>query len=198
MISNTTAVVRKRNRSFLLGCAAIAILILIVSPLDYCYPQPMEYLLKAGFLEKFANFTDWPPQSSLGKSAQQDKDGFFIISVIGKSPFQGALEELYITEKIKHRPVSIRYISRIEEIKDSHILFISESEKDNLDKILAATKCKPILVVSDTRTFGEKGCHINFYITPKGTLHFEINLKKVKASGLHMQLVLLEVAKIID
>lgn len=181
-----------RSGIYFFRCVLMVLSLLLISPV-YSRSQPMEYLLKAGFLEKFARFTDWPEESGVAKD-----DVPFVICVIGESPFKGTLEKLYNTEKIKQRPVRIRYISDPEEIDDSDLLFVAKSEKKKLDTILAATRSKPILVVGDTRKFGEKGCHINIYITAKGTLHFEINLKKVKESGLRMQLVLLEIAKIID
>lgn len=179
-------------RGFFFRIMVLVFLLLTVLP-TYSRSQPMEYLLKAGFLEKFARFTDWPEVNSAARP-----DIPFSISVIGKSPFQKSLEELYTNEKIKNRPVRIRYISTPAEIDGSDILFIAGSEAKNMDAILKVTRAKPILVVGDTENFGERGCHINFYITTKGTLHFEINVAKVKESGLHMQLVLLEIAKIID
>ena len=176
---------------FLCRCIAVVFLLLFLLPAS-SPAQDMEYLLKAGFLEKFARFTEWPGQ---GEPAGPDRP--FVVSVIGESPFQGNLEQLYTTEKIKNRQVRVRYISTPDEIDCSDILFIAGSEKNDLESILEATRGKPVLVVGDTRGFGERGCHINFYITPRGTVHFEINLAKVKESGLHMQLVLLEVSKII-
>lgn len=171
---------------------AVVILLLLLWP-PYARSQSMEYLLKAGFLEKFARFTDWPETT-----VPADPGSPFVISVIGESPLQGSLEKLYATEKIKNRPVTIRYISSPAGIDGSDLVFIAESEKKHLDKLLEVTRGKPILTVGDTKDFARRGCHINFYITAQGTLHFEINLAKVKESGLHMQLVLLEIAKIID
>lgn len=124
-------------------------------------------------------------------------DAPFVISVIGKSPFKGSLEKIYHTAKIKNKPVKIQYIKTAEQIPGCHILFICESEKKNLKHILAVAGRYPILIVSDTRGFGEKGTHINLYITPNGTLRFEINLEASKNAGLSIQLVLLEIAKII-
>lgn len=187
----TTASKPDRGGFFRFGIAVVC-LFLSILPATYSRSQPMEYLLKAGFLEKFARFTDWPEADDPARS-----DLPFTIAVIGENPFAGSLETLYTTEKIKNRPVRIRYISSPAEIDGSDILFVAGSEKNKLDAILKVTHGKSILVVGDTTNFGERGCHINFYITPKGTVHFEINLAKVKESGLHMQLVLLEIAKII-
>lgn len=188
--THTTAQRTGRGRCLCRGPMVVFLIVLFLPA--FSHAQEMEYLLKAGFLEKFARFTDWPEGSD---SARADQP--FTITVIGESPFQGSLEKLYTTEKIKARPVKIGYISTPAEIDSPHVLFVAGSEKNNLDAILKATRGKPILVVGDTKGFAERGCHINFYITSKGTLHFEINLAKVKESGLHMQLVLLEIAKII-
>lgn len=152
----------------------------------------MEYLLKGGFLEKFARFTDWPPESGIN-----DPDTPFIISVIGKSPFKGSLEKIYKDGKIKGKPVRIKYIQSLDDIPGCHMLFIAESEERRLPDIVKTAETYPILMVSDTTGFAEMGCHINLYITKKGTLHFEINLNALKASGLSVQLVLLEIAKIV-
>ncbi len=156
------------------------------------WAQPQEYLLKAGFLEKFARFTDWPDQSL----PENDKDPF-IISIIGNSPFQGSLEKIYQHALIKGRPVKIQYIDTLDQIPGSHILFICKSEQYRLGSILKFANKHPILLIGDTQGFAEKGVHINLYITPNGTLHFEINPSTSRKAGLKIQIVLLEIAKII-
>lgn len=154
--------------------------------------QPMEYLLKAGFLEKFARFTDWPEQAGIS-----DTDAPFVISVLGESPFEGSLEKIYKQAKIKGKTVRIRYIRRIDEIPGSHMLFICASEAGNISRIVNAAVRHSVLLVSDTEGLAEKGSHINLYVTKKGTLHFEVNVRSVKQSGLSVQLVLLEIARVV-
>ncbi len=154
--------------------------------------QSPEYLLKSVFLEKITRFTDWPENSEWSDISKP-----FVISIIGKNPFNGILKHMSQSRKIKNRKVEIRYISSTKEISPSHILFISASKKDQMPAILLALRNKPILTVSEVKGFAEKGGHINFYITKKGTLHFEINEAMVRASGLRMHLLLIEIAKIV-
>ena len=154
--------------------------------------QSREYMFKAGFLEKFARFTDWPNNTNM-----DDKTTPFKICIIGENPFKNILAKMYKKQKIKNKRVEIFYISKIEDIKECHLLFITKEQEKNLLNILLTIKEKPILTVGDTNGYANKGVHINLYITNKGTIHFEINEKKVKESGLRINLMLLEVAKII-
>lgn len=155
--------------------------------------QPSEYLLKAAFLEKFARFTDWPENHF----NQEDNPSFFVISIIGKSPFHGALEQIYTKAEIKGKKVKIQYIDSVDQIPGSNILFICKSEINRLNRLIQFSQKLPILIVSDTKGFAQKGSHINLYIRANGTLHFEINPEASKQAGLKIQLILLDIAKII-
>lgn len=165
----------------------IIILLLLVFQLNG-FSQTTEYMLKAGFLEKFARFTEWP---NINKTE-------FKICVLGKNPFKKDLDKMYAKVKIKNLAVKLEYIENINELKNPDILFISSSERSNLSEILNQIKEKPILTVSDTRGFAQKGVIINFYETAQGTIHFEINKSTLSDSGLQMDLMLLQLAKIIE
>ncbi len=170
----------------------LCVFFLVVGTPGLCPGQSTEYILKAGFLEKFARFTDWPDSV-----LEEDSHAPFVISVIGNSPFGGALEKVYKKTTIKNRPVKIQHIDSVSQIPGSHILFVCKSETKRLGWILETARNYPILIISDTRGFAQKGTHINLYITSKGTLHFEINPKAAKRSGLTIQIILLEIAKIV-
>ncbi len=154
--------------------------------------QISEYRVKAVFLERFTRFTEWP-----GESAINDTTKPFVISVIGKNPFGNLLEETYSSQKILNKNIEIRYISKIDQIEETNILFISKSKQKELSKILSYTKDKPILTVGDTKGFAKKGVMINFYLS-SGKLRFEINETAVKESGLSMSYLLLQVALIVS
>jgi hypothetical protein len=145
-------------------------------------------MLKAGFLQKFATFSEWPKQS-MGNT--------FDIYVIGNIPFNKELDEIYANVNIKTLPVQIHYINSVLDLRSCEILFISSSERKQLSTILEYTKYKPILTISDHKDFAKLGVMINFYLTTENTLHFEINREPLNESGIIMDIILLEYAKII-
>ncbi len=154
--------------------------------------QDIEYRIKAGFLEKFTRFVDWPAEF-----ADTDSSSPFIIAVIGDNPFGTLLEDLYRGRKMKERSVEIRYLHGMEDVGDVNLLFISRSEQNNLEKILARTGSRPVLTVSDSKGFCERGVLINLYKS-EGYIRFEINYAAVMKSGLHFSSRLLKLARIIN
>ena len=126
-----------------------------------------------------------------------DHDKPFVISIIGKTPLTRNLEQTYSIQKINSKNVSIKHISNLYEIENSHILFIAESERKNLQNILTLTKNLPVLTISETPSFSEKGVLINFY-EENNKLRFEINETAVLKSQLQMSFYLLNSAKIVN
>jgi hypothetical protein len=148
-----------------------------------------EYLLKAGIIERFARFSEWPSEMITDT---------FKIKVIGQNPFEGALEKMFATIKVQNKPVAIEYISTITDINDCHILFISESERTQVEDIINYVKSKPILTIGETSEYIRKGVIINFYETSKGTVHFEISKASIKNSKVKMDIKLLGYAKLVE
>ncbi len=153
------------------------------------YSQSREYMLKAGFLEKFARLSEWPPNTKIDT---------FKIKVIGRSPFQGALEEMYNTNPILKKPVLIEYISSIDDINDCHILFISSSETRRIGSIIQQVGSKPIITVGETKGYISQGVIINFFETKNGTVHFEISKRNVAKSKIKLDIMLLNFAKLVE
>jgi len=172
----------------------IQIIILFVGLLlpVFASAQLSEYTIKAAFLERFTRFIEWPEESAIVDTSKP-----FILGVIGENPFGAILEEIYSTQKIRNKKVEIRYISDTNEIPECHLLFISKSEEKALSKILSFAKEKPILTISDTKGFAEKGVLINFSFS-ENKIRFEINESAVRDSGLSISYLLLRVAKIVN
>ena len=147
-----------------------------------------EYQLKAVFLYNFAQFVDWPPK------AFSDSDTL-IIGVLGDDPFGNYLDEPVRGEQVNGRPLVVQRFHRVSEIKTSHVLFVSRSESDRLEQILAALRGRNILTVGDTEDFCARGGMIRLS-NEKNKIRMRINLEPVKAAGLNIISKLLRVAEI--
>ncbi|MHA1305568.1 MAG: YfiR family protein, partial [Candidatus Heimdallarchaeaceae archaeon] len=139
------------------------------------------------YIGRFAQFVDIP----------QDSSSILVIGVFEEAGITPKLEELYKTMKIKGRNVVIRYYSKINSsILKSHILFIPKLKNKDLFLILNIIKNSPVLTISDTQGYAEKGVHINLYRSGNN-IRFEINQTAVRNSNLHISYQLYELARIV-
>ncbi|MBI9071312.1 MAG: YfiR family protein [Melioribacteraceae bacterium] len=153
------------------------------------------YKLKAVYLEKFSLFVSWPEESNIADTTKS-----FEITVIGENPFEGELVDLYVKGNVKicKKKVDVTFIENIEEINNCQILYVAESANNQFKEIYKAVKDKPILVITDTPGFAEKGAHISFFVSNEGKLNFEINKNRATESEVRISSRLLRIAKIID
>lgn len=170
----------------------IIFFIFFISLSPKSFSQASVYVLKAVYLEKFSRFVTWPEECEMNDPTKP-----FIISVLGRTQLTENLEQIYAIQKINNKKVIVKRISNLYEIENSHLLFIAESERKNLQNILALTKNLPVLTVSEASNFAEKGVIINFYEEEK-KLKFEVNESAVLQSPLQMSFYLLNSARIIQ
>lgn len=142
----------------------------------------IEYLEKAKVIEKFAKTSMWPSQS------QSNASNMFIVKVIGDNVFGSYLEKAFKNTRITNRRVKVQYISRPDEISDANLLFISRSKYNVINDILAYTKKKPILTVSDVEGFCDRGVHLNI-ISDNGRFRYEANVITAAESGIYFSSV---------
>ena len=153
------------------------------------YAQSVEYTVKASFIEKITRFTDW--KYGIGSE-------YFVINVLGDSPFKGELERMAQKTTLKGRKIRIDYIKSVDEMKECHLLFICSSEKGKLAEILQKMPSTGILTMSDSPNFCKRGVQVNFYIDDSETVKFEMNPAAINAAGLLVDLQLLSMGKIIN
>lgn len=146
-----------------------------------------EYQLKAVFLYNFSRYTDWPPEAFENVSSP------LVIGILGRDPFGPYLEEAVKGETVDHRPLRVERFKRIEDVKDVHILFISDSEAKRLPAILAKLQGRSILTVSDMNNFAATGGMVHF-LTQSNKIHLQINLDALKAAKLTMSSKVLRAA----
>ena len=148
----------------------------------------LEDRMKAVFIFNFTKYIQW---------SDNDTSGTFEIAIIGSSNIIDPLKEIAKNKFINNKQIKIKNCKDIQDIITPHILFISISEKNNLDKILQKVKNKNILTISDCKGFANKGVAINFVIV-KGKIKFEINTRAIESAGLQISSQLLKLAILVQ
>lgn len=175
--------------------------LILLTCLSFCYPpqsicssrqKASENELKAVYLYNFLQFVQWP--SLLGGWS---KGNAKIIGVVGESPFGTALEELQITaNKNVTNPIKVIYYGQYHEemnLRGCHLLFVSESEKQHIGKIMSNVKGAPVLTVSDVDDFISSGGMIAL-VREKGNIRWMINRGLTDKAGLRLSAQLLSIA----
>jgi hypothetical protein len=147
-----------------------------------------EYDLKAVFLYNFTQFVEWPPEAFTDDSTP------IVIGVLGADLFKGSLEETVRNEMVRNRKLVVQRFSRVEDVKNCHILFISQSETKRLDQILDALKRRCILTVGEVEGFTRRGGIVGF-TTDHNKIRLKINLEAARGVNLTISSKLLRVAE---
>jgi hypothetical protein len=146
-----------------------------------------EYSVKAAYLYNFAKFVEWPGEAGSPGTP-------LVITVFGKDDFAAVLKQTVQGEKVNGREISVRSVSRIEDLRPCHILFLGSSNKNRLAEVLRATEGAGILTVGEADEFVQLGGVIAF-VLEANKLRFEINLGAARRDRLTISAKLLGVAK---
>ncbi|MFZ0661809.1 MAG: YfiR family protein [Acidobacteriaceae bacterium] len=174
--SATTMVLR-------LSCVLLGISLAVLSlPAQ----TPSEYNVEAAYLSNFGKFVRWPADTVAHASS-------FDICILGKDPFRGTLDKLIANDKIDGKPIHKRIISQPSEAAGCAIIYITDSEAENLRKTVAALSVRRQLLVSGLPNFIRDGGMIQFVFNGD-RVRFAVNLDPASKSHLVLGSQLLRVA----
>ncbi|MES2205242.1 MAG: YfiR family protein [Pseudomonadota bacterium] len=147
--------------------------------------ESLEYSVKAAYLFKFGSFVEWPPNTFLEPTSP------LMVGVVGEDPFGIKLEQIIQGHTINGRPLVIRRFNHGQQPQDVHILFISKSEQQNLNAMIAG--------LNGVLTIGEfepslPGVMINFTLN-NNKVRFDVDLDAVNRAELKISSKLLSVAR---
>lgn len=158
-----------------------------------------EYRVKAAFLYNFIRFVDWP-EDKMPKGSDP-----MVVGVIGKDPFGKELE-IIARKPVKGKKLVVRNFSSLSQVRDedipalieqmqqSHLVFVSASEKEHWSLILPDLAASAALTVSEVDGFLKAGGMIRF--VREGTKgRFVIHLKNTRQARLDIRAKLLRLAK---
>lgn len=149
-----------------------------------------EYELKAVFLCRFAQFTQWPA------NAFDKPQAPLVIGVLGTNPFGRSLDEAVSGENAQGHPLAVKRCRTITEAKSCQILFIANSESRRLENIAKDLDARPVLTVSDIDAADARGVMIRL-ITENNRIHMRVNLDQVSHASLSLSSKLLRLGEIV-
>jgi hypothetical protein len=146
-----------------------------------------EFKIKAAYLYNFLKFAEWETK------VLPDSTEITRITILGDDPFGGAFDHLE-GKTIKGKQLQITRISNIQDLKPCHLLYISNSERDQLKDIFEILEDSNILTVGETEKFAQLGGIIGLFVE-EDEVRFAINLKAAEQAGIKFSSQLLQVAK---
>ncbi len=160
--------------------------------LSLLWPRPAAAQLSLGhlkslYIERFTRFIDWPAEALPGKAP-------FVLCIQGSGDTASDLARVAPARAFKERSCQVRQLRAGTDLSACHVVYLASSELPRLPQVLEAVGSKPILTISDTPGFGQRGVLINLFQEDR-FLRFEINLPAVKRSKLVFSSQLLRLAR---
>jgi hypothetical protein len=153
--------------------------------------HPTQSQVKAAYLFNCGKFVRWGGD-------RVTTAGPLEICVLGRDPFGAVLDSTVAGESIDGRKITIRRLAKVQDTASCSILFIGESDWNQLSAILAAAQHFGALTVSDMPHFAERGGIIGF-VMQENRIRFEVNRNAAEQSHLVLSSELLKVAsKVIE
>jgi len=143
-------------------------------------------ILKSSVIFNITKFIKWPGSISPNNSSDS-----FNFCVNGHADISKIFASISKKKKIQKRKLVVNSETSILNLRNCHMLFLGTSESRDLEKIIEAVHNYPILTVSDTPGFAERGVLINL-VVKRNKIRFEINRNSISSSGLKVSSELLQ------
>lgn len=170
--------------------ASLALLLCVCATATVAPPRaaaaatdPSQMDVEAVYLWNFAKFLRWP-----GPPENGTRD----ICVAGRRSSLEALKKMVNGEQLNGIPVVARAVEKNADLFGCDILFL-DSQARAPESLLAAVAGKPILTVSDSSSFLERGGMVQFLVV-NSRVRFSVNMTPVVKSRLGLSSELLKVA----
>jgi hypothetical protein len=160
-------------------------------------------------------FVEWPPEKMESQATESNPENRMIIGVLGNNPFGDAFAPI-LNKEVHGRKIHLVQIPSYQQFTEKHgnernaftayqaqyqsiirscnVLFICESEIDQLKELLGLTSGNHILTVSDLEGFAKKAGMVGF-VKDNNKIRFEINLDAAQKENIKIRSQLLTLAK---
>ena len=141
-----------------------------------------EYRLKAEYLYRFAQFTEWPVE--VGNTLN--------LCVHGTDPFGAALDTLQ-GRAVEHRTITVMRNVRTKALDGCQIVFVASAAAADMSDVLEQLRGRPALVVADTPGAARRGVALNMTVVDNHVT-FEANIEAARAARINLSSRLLRLA----
>ena len=186
--SGTSKAIRVSRLGSLLAFLALAQL--AIAPQVQPQDSPSEYQVKAAYLFNFLKFVEWPEE------AFPDPLAPIMIGIAGDDPFGSALPQVVVGKTVQGRDLVIRKYRAGEDLRSTHILFISASEKKRVPQIVVSLRGSSVLTVADFNEFLGEGGMIQLY-SENNRIRFAIDVDATGRAKLKISSKLLSLARVV-
>ena len=169
-----------------LASAIVAVLLLASATAVSAQGVAPEYRLKAAFVAKFPEFTEWPKSVMDGRNSAD-------LCIAAPTPFGPSLLEAVAGDVLQGRSVRVREIRTIGDVEPCMSLFLPRDSLIDARVLLKAVAKFPLLTIGETADFLDAGGMIAFS-TVAGRIRFAINLDAARQVGLRFSSQLLRLA----
>jgi len=106
------------------------------------------------------------------------------------------MDEVFRDKMIDNRPVAIQRFREVAQLKQCHMVFVSQSESFHLADIIQHLRGECVLLVGESDGFAEAGGVIQFAIE-ENRVRFLINTDAAGRAGLKVSSKLLSLARVV-
>lgn len=146
-----------------------------------------ERQVKAAYLSKFGSYVQWPA------GAFQGQDEPLSIGVVGADMLADDLAQIVSGQTVNGRRVAVHKLRQSDSVAGVHVLFIGGADGKRLASMLAETRGKPMLTVTEADDALALGSTINFVVV-NGKVRFEVATRAADLGRLNISARLLAVA----
>ena len=141
-----------------------------------------EYRLKAEYLYRFAQFTEWPVE--VGNTLN--------LCVHGADPFGATLDALQ-GRAVESRTIAVLRNVKISALDGCQIVFVASAAAADVPDVLQRMRGRPALVVADTPGAARLGAALNMAVVDSHVT-FEANIGAARAARINLSSRLLRLA----
>ncbi len=144
-----------------------------------------DYTYQAVFIYNFLKYAQWPA-SSLA-------EGEIVLGVVGSPQATEALQKTLAGKTVSGLKVAVKSFPSAAALTPCHAVFIALRASDQLPELVAKTKDKPVLLITEKPGLIHKGSCINF-VTVDGKIGYEVHRQQLASSGVKLAAEVLKLA----